>query len=96
MAAASDPMPMSNDQNIPSSPPPVTPGAFPTSNGYENETNGEEVAPPPPPHRTSTGSVPTVNQIEGEAEAFKAAGNKFYKAGQADKAIAEYTKGGLS
>lgn len=57
----------------------------PTRNG-ENGTNGtdEGKSPTPPPHRPQ----PTV-----DAEACKAAGNKFFKAKDYKKAIAEYTKG---
>ena len=89
MAAMSDssPVPMDIDSTVPSSPPPSAPGAFP------NGVNGEENTPPrPPPHRSPTNSKPS-EPATGDAEACKAAGNKFFKAKQFDKAIAEYTKG---
>ena len=53
-----------------------------------NGVNGvQEEGPVPPPHRTPT------PQPEVDAEACKAAGNKFYKAGQYERAIEEYSKG---
>ena len=98
MAAASDPLPTGGD-HVPSSPPPEAPGAFPATNGADHNTSDDDTAPPPPPHGTSSpsSSPSTTKQndadIEAEAESFKAAGNKFFKAKQYDKAIAEYTKG---
>jgi DnaJ family protein C protein 7 len=53
----------------------------PTQNGHD--------APAPPPHKTPTTPPPSTE----DAEAFKAAGNKYFKAGDYTKAIAEYTKG---
>ena len=82
----------------PTSPPPQAnmPGAFdsPKPNGTPAASNGE--GPVPPPHKSNptspaAASPPTVE----EAEAFKAAGNKFYKAKEYKKAIEEYTKGML-
>jgi len=79
----------------PTSPPPQAnmPGAFdsPKANGTPAASNGE--GPVPPPHKSNptspaAASPPTVE----EAEAFKAAGNKFYKAKEYKKAIEEYTK----
>lgn len=69
--------------------PESVPGGFPSTNGVngdkageKGEGEGEAEAPPvPPPH------APV------DAEACKASGNKFYKAGQYERAIAEYTKG---
>ena len=62
-------------------------------------TNGDDSAPAPPLHRTQTGPVPPPSpppEVEPvDPEACKAAGNKFYKAGQYDKAIEEYSKGWL-
>ncbi|KAH0367597.1 TPR-like protein, partial [Aureobasidium melanogenum] len=49
--------------------------------------NGD-TAPVPPPHKTPTTPPPSTE----DAEAFKAAGNKYFKAGDYTKAIAEYTK----
>ena len=73
------------------------PGAFPTINGVNGageEAEGEE-GPVPPPHRMQTTSPAPVEEVveKVDAEACKAAGNKFYKAGQYGKAIEEYTKG---
>ena len=92
MAAVSDPVAMGSDQKLPSSPPLSAPGAFPGANGSEADQDEEEIAPRPPPHRTPSSSVPKAD-TEAEAETHKAAGNKFFKAQQFDKAIAEYTKG---
>ncbi|KAI5200793.1 TPR-like protein [Aureobasidium subglaciale] len=49
--------------------------------------NGD-AAPAPPPHKTPTTPPPSAE----DAEAFKAAGNKYFKAGDYTKAIQEYTK----
>ncbi|KAI5243176.1 TPR-like protein [Aureobasidium subglaciale] len=49
--------------------------------------NGD-AAPAPPPHKTPTTLPPSTE----DAEAFKAAGNKYFKAGDYTKAIQEYTK----
>lgn len=76
-----------------SSPPnqssPKFPGAAnPPLNG-DNAANSE--GPPPPPHRSNPSSpVPTA---EDEAEAYKAAGNKFFKEKDYRNAIIQYTKG---
>ena len=74
----------------PSSPPPVNPGVTVPTNGVNTnistETNG---APPPPPHQTP---VKTAAEAAVEAETYKNAGNKFFKARDFDKAIKEYTK----
>jgi len=76
--------------------PPVTPareavGSFPEAqaNGDASGVNGghEEKSPTPPPHRVTP--TPKV-----DAEACKAAGNKFFKAKDYERAIVEYTKGG--
>ncbi|KAI6788159.1 TPR-like protein [Hortaea werneckii] len=69
------------------------PGAFPQTNGngVHSEKNGDaDERPVPPPHRTPTSPQPQQNGQD--AEAFKASGNKYYKAGQYDRAIEEYTK----
>lgn len=77
--------------------PPVTPlqsapGAFPdsTTNDDTNGVNGHdnEKSPTPPPHKEPP--PPPV-----DAEACKAAGNKFFKAKDFPRAILEYTKGTL-
>ena len=72
---------------------PETPGAFPMANGVNGEQHDEdEERPRPPPHRTPTNPPPQPEEPQIDAEACKAAGNKFYKAKQYDKAIEEYTK----
>jgi DnaJ family protein C protein 7 len=82
------------------SPPPQAPGAFPApstpnnTNGANNgqkedkmdEDDEEEQVPVPPPHKVQP-KEPAV-----DAEACKAAGNKFFKMRDYNKAIAEYTK----
>src|ERR1700761_8290920 len=65
------------------------PGAFPAVNG---DVNGEEQGPEVPPHRTPTESSPQPEVEKVDAEACKAQGDKFYKAGQYGKAIEEDTK----
>ncbi|KAF2101905.1 TPR-like protein [Rhizodiscina lignyota] len=94
MSAMSDsqPQPMDLDREQTASPsatpasPPPPPGSFPQTNGV-NGTHAKEERPPTPPlHRTPTGP-----NLE-DAESHKAAGNKFFKAKQYDKAIEEYTK----
>lgn len=76
----------------PPSPSKEAPGAFPDSvNGSEtpNGVNGhEEKSPTPPPHKPQV--------VKVDAEACKAAGNKFFKAKDYERAIVEYTKGMLS
>ena len=70
----------------------AAPGAFPdNANGTMNGINGahgDEKSPTPPPHRVSVPEKPMI-----DAEAAKAAGNKFFKAKDYSRAIAEYTKG---
>jgi DnaJ family protein C protein 7 len=84
----------SEGPNAPSSPPPQTnmPGAFDTPKTNGTKANGE--GPAPPPHKTPTSppAAPPAATPE-DAEAFKTAGNKLYKAGDYKKAIVEYTKG---
>jgi DnaJ homolog subfamily C member 7 len=72
----------------------------PQTNGVNGEHSEESEAgvPVPPPHRTPTSPPPQQEpeppKVDPEAaEAFKAQGNKFYKAKQYEKAIDEYTKG---
>lgn len=71
------------------------PGAFPEAAVNGTEVNGAsetgQEGPVPPPHRTPVEEKPEVPPVD--AEACKAAGNKFYKAGQYGHAIDEYTKG---
>lgn len=51
-----------------------------------------EERPAPPPHKSNPSSPSTNTALTEEAENFKAAGNKFYKAKEYQKAIEEYTK----
>jgi DnaJ family protein C protein 7 len=87
-------VPVGSD-SMETTPAPEAPGAFPsaTTNGTNGEHQSqEEERPAPPPHGRSTPPPPREIRPE-DAEAFKAAGNKFYKAGQYAKAIEEYTQG---
>lgn len=59
------------------------PGAFPETNGDMRE---DTKSPTPPPHRVNT-------QPKVDPEAAKAAGNKFFKAKDYTRAVAEYSKG---
>lgn len=77
----------------PSSPPQqqsqfTVPISSPT-NGDKSPTNGE--GPVPPPHRSNPSSP--VPSAADEAEAYKAAGNKFFKEKDYKNAIVQYTKG---
>ena len=76
----------------PSSPPP-TPGGFSSSNGADpmDGLNGDG-SPIPPPHRIPP-EAPQPPKPTIDAEACKAAGNKFFKMKDFDKAIREYSKG---
>jgi DnaJ family protein C protein 7 len=61
-----------------------------------NGTNGvkkDDEAPAPPPHKSPS---PPARPTPEEAEAFKTAGNTFYKNKEFRKAIEEYSKGRLS
>ncbi|KAI9737717.1 MAG: hypothetical protein M1818_005721 [Claussenomyces sp. TS43310] len=87
------PMEVEDHDSAPSSPPQPGSSNTPATNGVNGTPSG---APPPPPHNAKSpvadsppvASGPTVE----DAEAFKAAGNKFYNAKDYKKAIAEYTK----
>jgi len=80
------------DQNTPSSPttaptsPPQVNGSTGLNGNKENETS-----------RTASVHKPNANATQEplgvDSEASKAAGNRFFKAKQYEKAIAEYTKG---
>lgn len=75
-----------------------SPGAYPTDDDVEMEdangvnghddVNGDDT-PAPPPHKVP--SPPPKPAIDPEA--CKATGNKYFKAKDYTKAIAEYTKG---
>lgn len=91
------PVPPADQMETTPSPEEAAPGSYPTTNGVHDE---DEERPTPPPHRTPTSPGPQPEKREppqpeireAEAEAFKAAGNKHYKAGQYGSAIDEYTK----
>lgn len=93
----SDPMDLDHEQpnGAPSSSPPPNINEsvdLPKTNGV-NGTPSEE-GPVPPPHKSNTTSPAAPPALTAEdAEAFKTAGNKFYKAKEYKKAIEEYTKG---
>lgn len=76
----------------PNSLPKPSPGSpLENANGIPNGVNedgGDEKIPTPPLHRVPTTDMPAI-----DAEAAKAAGNKFFKAKDYSRAIAEYTKG---
>ena len=96
LSTMSEPTPMDIDSegpNVPSSPPPQTnmPGSFDSPQTNGTKVNGE--GPAPPPHKSPTSPVTAPAPTPEDAEAFKTAGNKLYKAGDYRKAIAEYTKG---
>lgn len=107
MSVASEQHPVPPDTNMDreftASPTPSSPmngsvpGAFPQPNGSASKVNGD--APRPPPHRTPTSPPPSKNPTSPPAanpeaaEAFKANGNKFFKAKDYSAAIREYTKG---
>lgn len=69
----------------------TTPGAFPTTNGVHSDQ--ENQAPTPQPQSTPTAQSTKPVEPPVDAEACKAAGNKFFKAKQYDKAVEQYTKG---
>ncbi|GAB1320770.1 hypothetical protein MFIFM68171_10980 [Madurella fahalii] len=79
------------------SPPPAPPShsnsfTVPVTNGVDSSANGgkDEVVPPPPPHRSQPSS-PVQTEAE-KAESFKNEGNKFFKAGDYNRALEFYTK----
>lgn len=82
----------SQNGDSPATPLKPAPGGFPESaNGAVNGVNADqqdEKSPTPPPHRVPMAEKPTV-----DAEAAKAAGNKFFKAKDYSRAVTEYTKG---
>lgn len=89
--------------SVPSSPLPMTPGAFQEMNGgtYEGRMS-IDTSPVPPPHGLNTTSLPSpqLSQLPQpappviDAEACKSLGNKYFIAKDYTKAIKEYTKGG--
>jgi DnaJ family protein C protein 7 len=108
LSSMSDPDRMDIDSEspvaAPTSPPPQPnlPLPFESPTPKSNGTNGpvnppkdkDQEGPTPPPHKSNpTSPTPAPVPVVDEAEAFKAAGNKFYKAKEYKKAIEEYTKG---
>ena len=77
-------------QPTPSAPTANAPGAFPATNGANDAM--DEKSPTPPPHKAASNTMPAPKPTV-DAEACKAAGNKFFKAKDYDRAITEYTKG---
>lgn len=74
----------------PAQPQPQSAFSVPITNGTK-KTNGESAAPPVPPHRSNPSSP--VPSPEEEAEAFKAAGNKYFKEKKYADAVKQYDKG---
>jgi len=98
----SEPTPMDVDAaEVSSSPQPVpmdidtetlsTSQELPKTNGVNNVSNDD--VPPPPAHKSGPSSPVAEILTAEDAEAFKLAGNKFFKAKDYKKAIEEYTKG---
>ncbi|KAL9094556.1 MAG: hypothetical protein Q9165_003115 [Trypethelium subeluteriae] len=87
----SEPMDVDRDSPVPSSPPEKSPVA----NGANGDDHKEDAPPQPPPHRTPSSpqqeNVPQQSP-SADAEAYKAAGNKFFKAKEYSRAIQEYSK----
>lgn len=97
LSAMSSPQENGDPMETTPAPEEAPPGAFPTTNGIngKHEHGSDQEGPAPPPHQTPSSPSPQPEVPQVDAEACKAAGNKFYKAGQYQKAIDEYTKGGL-
>ena len=77
-----DDSPMTNGDSQPATPAQEAPGAFPDE--HTNGVNGEDAkSPTPPPHKPQ----------QVDPEACKAAGNKYFKAKDYDRAVQEYSKG---
>lgn len=82
---------------------PVTNGVNGAESSERGSQDGEESGPVPPPHRSqkspspqstpAAAPEPEPEVLKVDAEACKAAGNKFYKAGSYQQAIDEYSKG---
>ncbi|PSK38154.1 DnaJ subfamily C member 7 [Elsinoe australis] len=83
---------MSEEEQQNGSSVPSSPAAAPQTNGVNGEKSEDKTeqngAPVPPPHKES----PKDETSSADAEAFKATGNKFFKAREWQKAIDEYTK----
>ncbi|KAJ9498785.1 hypothetical protein LTR99_007768 [Exophiala xenobiotica] len=76
-----------NDSSQPATPSQDAPGAFPDEPATNGVNGHNEQSPTPPPHKAAPAPKEKV-----DPEACKAAGNKFFKAKDYDKAIAEYSK----
>jgi len=96
------PPPAAPQANIPgafdapasASTPAPAPAPVPAPKMNGTPVNGD--GPVPPPHKSNpTSPAAPVAPTPEDAEAFKAAGNKFYKEKNYKKAIEEYTKGTL-
>ncbi|KAG9247298.1 hypothetical protein BJ878DRAFT_493256 [Calycina marina] len=99
LSMMSDPMEVDGENPVSASSPPTTiPSAFdaPTTKvngGASVNGNANTEGPAPPPHKSNpTSPAAPIAPTTDEAEAFKAAGNKFFKEKQYKKAIEEYTK----
>ncbi len=75
---------MTNRSSAPQTPSHDAPGAFPDA-GANGFSDHDEKSPTPPPHQPPPPKV--------DPEACKAAGNKFFKAKDYDRAVQEYSKG---
>ncbi|KAL8842313.1 MAG: hypothetical protein Q9205_004514 [Flavoplaca limonia] len=99
MSAPPDPppTPMDVDQDgdassASSSPPPTDPTSYSDANGSTNDAEMEDpISPVPPPHRFKPTTSPPAKPAL-DPEECKALGNKYFKAQDYVKAIAEYTK----
>ncbi|KAL9032872.1 MAG: hypothetical protein Q9180_006256 [Flavoplaca navasiana] len=99
MSAPPDPppTPMDLDQDgdassASSSPPPTDPTSYSDANGSTNDAEMEgPTSPVPPPHRFKPTTSPPAKPAL-DPEECKALGNKYFKAQDYVKAIAEYTK----
>ncbi|MCJ1417949.1 hypothetical protein MMC32_004294 [Xylographa parallela] len=96
MSDSEDHMDVDQEEAVVSSPTSFTSvpsGTLPSTNGADQgsaSANGD-ISPVPPPHRAPVEpQLPPKPTID--AEACKTAGNKFFKLGDYDKAIREYTK----
>ncbi|MCJ1248601.1 hypothetical protein MMC30_005819 [Trapelia coarctata] len=91
---------MDIDQEDPISPstsssPSLAPGPFSVPNGVDHARNDNvngDGSPVPPPHGAPPAEPQAPPKPTIDAEACKAAGNKFFKMGDYDKAIKEYGK----
>ncbi|KAI9680972.1 MAG: hypothetical protein M1829_001052 [Trizodia sp. TS-e1964] len=98
-AMSESPTMMEVDHEMPSSPvvqsplhppPSMMSGSFPMPQSNKTDGSGVDNTPVPPPHKVPLkGSTPPP---AADPEAFKAAGNTYFKLKEYGKAIAEYTK----